>query len=883
MIARLHLITLLLLFAISNGQDGRRDGISVDEEDIGATGPGKVKELLDYKATARDGATVEAGSARFTVLTDRMIRMEQDLFLDEATLTVVHRDLLVPDFESRVREDKVLEIRTSHLLLEYRIGMPFRADTLQIKSLKGDFSAWKYGDKDKENLLGTIRSLDKVGPIDLNCSSTTGTRKVSDESLHCAWGVVSRAGWSVVDDSDGLVIDPVSGWWKKPVAHKDLYFMGYGLSFKDAIQDFTRISGKPAMVPRNALGVWWTRWYQYSEADLMEIVEEFKLRSIPLDVLVLDMNWHTKPAWGGYSWDRALWPFPEETLDNLKRQGISTLANLHDNDGVVPANEAYEELASYLGVDNGTTIPFASCADQKIALGLEDIVLDRLKGLDYWWVDWQQGGSKGGCTGGRHNPTIWLNRLRGTNNIRKGSKQRDMVLGRWGGLGNHRYQVGFSGDVDKLEWSRLAFQPYFTMTAANVAYGMWSHDITGPQTNPELTMRWIQWGVYSPIIRFHERGLSAGPCSAKFMGKNTCSIGQPWDLPGRYYKAVRKSLRNRLRLLPYLYNGMRRYFDTGLSLLLPMYYEYPEEKMAYAANGKGEFPQYMFGADMMVSPIVAAANNGYLATQKVWIPPGRWIEQYSGRTHNGPKIISVVYDTDDVPVFIRAGAIVPTLDISRSHGVAARQYDHIELVVYLDPSVRQGFGHVYLDDGSTRAYLEQGGHDKVVFEYTYEQETLQFKITTPSNHGLKTINVRLFNVAPLEEHDDELQVSYDTDDFSVNLLFETPPMGPTVIHSVKTLPTLGFRGLFESLSLVKRELDTVRATDPHGALLKALASRFWLGTYAKNREVLEFEKLLATVTSELYTSAMKEVGTMSPKLVGKKRLKYVNELLKRYS
>ena len=107
------------------------------------------------------------------------------------------------------------------------------------------------------------------------------------------------------------------------------------------------------------------------------------------------------------------------------------------------------------------------------------------KGMDFWWIDWQQGENNHGVPGGKFNPTIWTDKMRCTNPKRqaiaagksKSETKRGMVLARFGGLGNHRYQVGFSGDVKHLSWSDLAYQPYFSATASNVAYGFWSHDI----------------------------------------------------------------------------------------------------------------------------------------------------------------------------------------------------------------------------------------------------------------------------------------------------------------------------------------------------------------------------------------------------------------------
>lgn len=248
----------------------------------------------------------------------------------------------------------------------------------------------------------------------------------------------------------------------------------------------------------------------------MQIVNNYENRGIPLDVYILDMDWHTKEGWGGYTFDSRLFARPENTLSWLHAKGLHSGANLHDDDGVRPNEKMFVAMAESLGLNPKTcgTIPF-SVVNASIAYALEDIVLKDAEklGMDFWWIDWQQGGTQGGAHGDKQNPTIWLNHLRSTDHLRRGESSRGLVLARWGGLGNHRYQVGFSGDVADVTWQNLAFQPYFSMTATNVGYGFWSHDIVGPANDHELHTRWVQWGAFSGVFRTHDRGMSAGGCA----------------------------------------------------------------------------------------------------------------------------------------------------------------------------------------------------------------------------------------------------------------------------------------------------------------------------------------------------------------------------------
>jgi hypothetical protein len=175
---------------------------------------------------------------------------------------------------------------------------------------------------------------------------------------------------------------------------------------------------------------------------------------------------------GAYSFDYRLLPNPEATMRYLHHHGLAIGANVHDANGIAAFETTYADVCAALGVDpaSNQTIPFEVCSNREYAMALEDVTIANITktGFDFTWIDFQQGGRVGGCAGKKQNPTAWLNKLRSTDPKRQGSNARGMVLGRFGGLGAHRYQVGFSGDVAQVTWANLAYQPYFTMTASNV-------------------------------------------------------------------------------------------------------------------------------------------------------------------------------------------------------------------------------------------------------------------------------------------------------------------------------------------------------------------------------------------------------------------------------
>jgi hypothetical protein len=267
-------------------------------------------EMPGYNSVADPQAVVVSGKARFSILTDRLIRMEFDndeKWRDAPTLAFLNRKTSVPH-HTATTSDGILKITTASVVLAYKVDSPFSASTLSVSPVasikkkkqmmmqkkKGlaDFDGWKYGDTNTGNLLGTIKSLDQLGVTSLNCTENANIT-VHGEKLHCAWGLISKDGWSLVDDSATVVLDDAGYWHESSPApsqsYSDLYVFAHGPDFKGALADFVAVSGRTAMVPRYASGVWWTRWFNLNSEDTRDIVEEYESRSLPLDVFVLDM------------------------------------------------------------------------------------------------------------------------------------------------------------------------------------------------------------------------------------------------------------------------------------------------------------------------------------------------------------------------------------------------------------------------------------------------------------------------------------------------------------------------------------------------------------------------------------------------------------------
>lgn len=672
------------------------------------------------------------GQARFTVLHARLLRLEwaeDGVFEDRGTLRVHNR--LTPSVPYEVEQkDGSVRISTGHCRLDYRPdGKSFSKENLEIHfTSDGETVRWWPGKPDPQNLKGTARTLDTYSgdtcKVWVPREEADPEKPVLEEDLpgqrvfQGDWqhldlgeGLVSRSGWAVVDDSDSVVLDPALCEWqpwvceREPGTRQDFYFLGYGLAYKDAMQEAQQIFGAQPLPPRALLGYWYSRYWAYTDQELLELVDEFDRMDLPLDVLVIDMDWH-KPGWTGYSWDPAFFPDPEAFLQSLHRRGIRIALNLHPADGVFDYEDAFPQMCNHMGISpedapaiesrfhelyrmhkrdpaSGRRIPLDVC-DPVYMRAYFDCLHHPLEdqGVYFWWMDWQQG------TQGSDLPHLdtlpWINELHWQDQRRHHPDTRPVNFSRYGGIGAGRMPVGFSGDTI-ISWESLAYQPCFTATAANVLYGTWSHDIGGHMggtLTPELYTRWIQFGVYSPILRTHA-------------AKHPDSERRIHHFPEPYRSQMIHQLRRRMELVPYIYGQLRRTAETGVSLVRPLYYEWPGREEAYSHPH-----QYLFGDEILAAPIARPVDADTEESQQVvWLPPGDWIDTAHGLTLKGDRQYDQSYRLEEIPLFVRPGTVIPEQGFTRRLNQPASP--EIRFRIYAGTS---GSACLYEDDSTSLAW-----------------------------------------------------------------------------------------------------------------------------------------------------------------------------------
>ena len=610
-------------------------------------GKGMGKYNFVTNGRANEKAVIKGTKYRFTILTSSLVRLEysaEGYFEDRATQSVINREFEVPAYtvqKETINETEWLIIETSELLIRYD-QKAFGEEGLQIHVKSLENAVWKYGQK-LNDLKGTYRTLDRVD----------GDSFVNDDGslkkLELGHGVLSREGFSVVDDSKAMALTE-DGWVEPRKECVDLYFFGYGHRYLEALNDFYKLCGSTPLLPRFALGNWWSRYHRYTEAEYKKMVNRFEQEKLPFSVAVIDMDWHLVDdvdpkygsGWTGYTWNKKFFPDPEAFMSWLHDKNMKVTLNVHPADGVRAFEEIYPKLAESLGIDPTTekTIEFDP-ADPEFMEQYYEVLCHELEkqGVDFWWIDWQQG-EESKIPG--LDPLWMLNHFHYLDNAWKGT--RPMTFSRYASVGSHRYPIGFSGDT-AITWESLDYQPYFTNTASNIGYGWWSHDIGGHMwgiRDDELMARWVQYGVFSPINRLHS---SNNPFSGK----------EPWKYDAATRDVMNRYLRLRHGMIPYLYTMNRLASRENQPLIQPMYYKEPEQEECYQVPN-----EYYFGTELIVSPITTQVDPvSRTAKAATWLPEGLWADMFSGMVYQGGRVMDLHRSVEDIPVLMKAGAIIP--------------------------------------------------------------------------------------------------------------------------------------------------------------------------------------------------------------------------------
>jgi alpha-glucosidase (family GH31 glycosyl hydrolase) len=625
-------------------------------------------------------ASLVEGDVRFQVLAPNLVRMEYSpggKFVDEASVSVLNRDWPPAPFQT-ARTNGWLEIKTDKLMVRYRTGTgPFTPQNLQMiwKDEDGEHT-WKPGDKDDKNLGGV--------PGDIAGRAVPGKET----------GALSRNGYYLLDDSRSAIWDKATEWVKpRPEQNsQDLYFFVYGRDFKGMLNELAQLLGPIPMVPRYVLGTWFGSRAGYSSDQWKMIAQRFREESIPLDMMVIDSISACKVVWSGYNWDYEQMPDPKEFISWMLKHGIHLTLNEHYGPLTRENFDNFETVRKLMNLPAETQEIPHNLADKKYAQAFMDLMhkpaLDM--GLAFWWQDGNAGAKMPGL-----DPTLWTRHIEYEGSERITGK-RAFVFCRLGeppwpdfpgalptpAWGVHRYGAFFTGDLIPY-WSTLDLLIPFNVQASNmlVDYVNNLNAGVGEETiNPEIYQRWLQFSSFSPLFWWH----------------GVWGLRLPWEYGPEGVATAHKFMELRYRLLPYLYTCSRSARDTGISLVRGMYVEYPQQEAAYSYRH-----QYMFGPNMLVAPI-SEPGYGKPVLKDIYLPDGEdWIDYFTGEIYKGGQVINYECPLDRMPVFVRAGSILPLApDMAYSE---QKPVDPLIVDVYAGKAASF---QLYEDDGTSLAYRQ---------------------------------------------------------------------------------------------------------------------------------------------------------------------------------
>lgn len=517
--------------------------------------------------------------------------------------------------------------------------------------------------------------------------------------------------------------DPENVLFKADGGEMNYYFF-YGPSMKKVLNRYTELTGRMPMPPKWALGNQQCRWSYANEQQVKDIVLRYEKEKIPLDAVQLDI--HYMDGYRNFTWDRTRFPDPKKLTSWLASKGVKVVT-------IIDAGVKYEPGGKYETYNEGVAKGFfLKKSNSQLYVGKvwpgESVFVDyTLPDAAKWWGDKHRGLLDDGVAGiwndmnepadfesrdgdkwidvvnydeGRYSKHDKMRNLfafleckatyEGLQRLRP--QERPYVITRSGYAGIQRYATMWTGDSNST-WSSLALcLPMF----ANL--GLSGEPFVGAdcggfsgRADGELLTRWYQVAFLTPFLRNHHEANGYDQ--------------EPWRFGARYEDIIRKYVQLRYQLMPYLYTVLADAHATGVPWYRPLILENQNDYNAVSIED-----EFLVGSSLLCAPIV---KEGAVA-RDVYLPEGQWYDFYSGEKFNGRQTISVKAPLETVPLFVKAGSILPMTPVV-DHLSQQVHHAPVNYAVYPDKDGRAS-GELYEDDGNTPAYL-QGAFERFALDF----------------------------------------------------------------------------------------------------------------------------------------------------------------------
>lgn len=725
---------------------------------------------------ANPKSVIKGDKYRFTILTERLLRLEYSedgIFEDRATENIFNRNLDIPKFE--VMEDpRMLTVVTDYFKLYYVKNASFKGSKVSPASnLKVEFL--ENIDSDKPNRYWYY------GMPEVKNYGSPGFELMNNKKVELVRGFYSSDGFVTIDDSKSMVIGEDGVFYNREKESFDIYLFVYLNDFSKCLEDFYSVSGFTPLIPRYALGNWWSRNYKYGDEKLNELIVKFKESKIPISAFILNNEWHLKNEKKntntGFTFDTSVFRNPAETVKLFHNNGIKLGLTINPFEGLTSIDSVYNETIKYVQPDKDGVIPFNVYDPRLIDVYLKFYIhpLDSI-GVDFYFIDYADKNKLKELSILKHYQYY---------DMMKYSGRRPLIYGYNSLMSPHRYSVLYSGK-SVVSWDTLRQIPLFNVNSSNNGVTWWSHDIGGYHNGTEdneLYIRFVQLGTFSPIMKLSSE-------AGKYYKR------EPWRWGIKTYDITKDYLQLRHRLIPYIYSEAYRLSRFGTPLLYPLYYT------------KGEMyddplyrNEYYFGSELFISPILNSKD--YVMDRvihKFYIPDGTWYDFITGKKFPGNRRYVSFFKDQDYPVFVKMGAIIPMAygdDI-----FSTKSPTNMEIQIF--PGQSNNFV-LYEDDGESNLYLKNN-YVLTSIDYNYMPNNYTVIIRALEGKGDVIPSLRNYKFVfrnTKKAEDVTIYKDYEKVDF------ESYVDGPNFVVEVKNIPTFGHQ-LTVNCKGQDIEIDAVR-------------------------------------------------------------------------
>jgi alpha-glucosidase (family GH31 glycosyl hydrolase) len=496
------------------------------------------------------------------------------------------------------------------------------------------------------------------------------------------------------------------------------YHVHFGDDMYGVLDQHTQLTGRPALPPRWSLGNLQSKFGYQSFDEIQGIIDEFRSRQIPLDAVIMDLDWFGIETMGNLDFQQTpAWANPVDRIDAIQAQGIKLIPiteppvtgfsfnaqTVLDQglvgrlpDGVTPYDVPLDWITTRAPI---YLLDFTNPATRQWWSAQHALLIDGY-GFDGFWQDLNEPEGQQDDMVYHAGAAVEVGNVIALNMIRALDEAmalhrpggRTFILSRSGYPGMQRHGACvWSGDVFS-SWFDLSRQPALAANMGLAGVPQWNSDIGGfnGTPSPELYLRWCQFGAFNPIYRPH----------------GAHSDREPWRFGPEVENAARDLLTLRYTLIPHLYTVAREAHMTGAPIMRPLVMDWPSDPAARDLD-----TQYLYGPHLMVRPVTEPS----VSSVQVYLPEGTWVDWFTGERHDGPSTFTHPVRMDTYPLLVRAPAIIPLGPPVQTSD--ERPLDEVTLRVYLPSEAVAATGQLYEDDGLTTAHL-QGEHMVTHFSAT---------------------------------------------------------------------------------------------------------------------------------------------------------------------